>query len=93
MMPPVRLWCRVSVVGPGGGIVASWVLERSGHPDLGTVDDLARLALVARRLGGGVVLGDLCPCLRQLLELVGLPDHGGAGGDARLGLHREAGDG
>lgn len=92
-MPPDRLWCRVSVVGPGGGIVASWVLERPGHPDLGTVDDLARLALLAGRLGGGVVLGDLCPRLRQLLELAGLLADGEDDGDTRLGLHRGAGDG
>jgi hypothetical protein len=74
MVPPVYLWCRVTVVGPGGGTVATWAVARPGHPDLGTVDELARLALLAGRLGGGVVLSELCPRLCQLLDLAGLTE-------------------
>jgi hypothetical protein len=72
-MVVARLWCRVSVVGPGGGIVAGWIMERSGDPDLGTVDELARLMLAAARLGGGVVVTERSPRLHELLDLAGLP--------------------
>jgi hypothetical protein len=36
------------------------------------VDDVARLELLAGRLGGGIVLAELSPLLRELLELSGL---------------------
>jgi ABC-type transporter Mla MlaB component len=42
------------------------------RPDLGTVDALARLALMARRLDRGVTLLRASAELRQLLSLVGL---------------------
>ena len=51
-MAAVQLWCRVKVVGPGGDRLACCVLEGPGAPDLGAVDAVARLALLARRLGG-----------------------------------------
>ena len=44
------------------------------EPDLSTVDALARLALVARHLGGNVLLLDASPELRDLLHLAGLAD-------------------
>ncbi|HXQ76334.1 MAG TPA: hypothetical protein VN791_07560 [Acidimicrobiales bacterium] len=71
-MAVVELWCRVTVVGPDGAEVGCWVLTGPGMPDLGAVDDVARLALLARRLGGAVVLTELSPALRTLLELTGL---------------------
>jgi hypothetical protein len=71
-MCPVELWCRVTVVGPDGAELASHVLSGPGAPDMGTVDDVARLALRAGRLGGGAVLTDVCPALQALLELTGL---------------------
>ena len=46
-------------------------LER---PDLGTVDALARVALLARRLGGRVDIRHAAPELRELLALAGLGD-------------------
>ncbi len=36
------------------------------------MDDVARLALLAGRLGGGIVLTEVSPALRTLLELAGL---------------------
>ena len=60
------------MVGPGGGAVPSWVMEGRGLPDLGTVDHLARMALLAGRLGGAIVLTELSPPLRDLLDLAGL---------------------
>lgn len=44
------------------------------RPDVGTVDALARLTLVARQLGGQVLLLDAPHELRELLDLAGLAD-------------------
>lgn len=44
------------------------------EPDLGTIDALARLQLMARRLGCDVWLHDASSELRELLALVGLRD-------------------
>lgn len=44
------------------------------RPDVGTVDELARLALVARELGGEVVLLGAAAELRELVDLAGLGD-------------------
>jgi hypothetical protein len=71
-MTCVQLWCRVTVVDPNGAELTSSVLEGPGAPDLGTVDDVVHLALLAGRLGGGIVISELSPALRALLELSGL---------------------
>ena len=71
-MCPIEWWCRVTVVGPDGAELATYVLDGPGAPDMGTVDDVARLALMAGRLGGGTVLSDVSPALQALLELAGL---------------------
>ena len=44
------------------------------HPDAGTVEALARVALTARRLGRRVSLRDPSRELRELLDLFGLTD-------------------
>jgi hypothetical protein len=53
------------------------------HPDVGTVDALARLQLAARRRGGEVRLRNASGRLRELLALVGLvevlPRHSASG--------------
>ena len=67
-----QCWCRVTVRGPGGVLVGGFVLEGPGDPDLAAVDDVARVALQAARLGGGVTLRDVCPAMRALLELAAL---------------------
>ena len=54
--------------------VASWPLARWGCPDLAVVDGLARLQLLARRLGCSIQLRDPGVELRELLEAVGLGD-------------------
>jgi len=45
-----------------------------GHPNLTTVDALARLALDARRAGCRIRLRHACPELRNLLALAGLAE-------------------
>jgi hypothetical protein len=71
-MCPVPPWCRATVIGPDGAALASYVLDGPGAPDMGTVDYVARLALMAGRLGGRAVLTDVSPALQALLELAGL---------------------
>jgi len=60
------------VVGPDGAELACCLLGGPGAPDLEAVDDVAHLALLAGRLGGGIVLAEVSPALRALLELAGL---------------------
>jgi hypothetical protein len=65
-------WCRVTMTGPDGTALADGVLEGNHTPDLGAVDDLARLALEAKRLGGSIRLAEVSPALRSLLDLAGI---------------------
>lgn len=60
------------VVPDGTEIIVAHVDARA--PDLGLVETLARLRLLARRCGCGVRLHDAPEELRALLELVGLLD-------------------
>ena len=65
--------------------VASWALRCDREPDLGLVDEVARLQLAARRLGCSIWLRHACPDLLRLLELVGLRDVVGRGSLQALG--------
>jgi hypothetical protein len=67
-------WCRVTMVNSEGDPIADGVLEGPSSPDLGAVDDLARLALLAKRLDAHLRLVQVTPQLAELLELAGLPD-------------------
>lgn len=60
------------VIVHGGAELTSWPLARSDGPDLGEVDELARLALLARRAGCTMRLRDPGPVLLRLLDLAGL---------------------
>jgi len=59
MMAKAELWCRATIVGPGDLELAAFALEGPGDPDVGAVDDVARFVLLAKRLGGRLVLTDL----------------------------------
>jgi hypothetical protein len=72
-MATVQRWCLIKVVGPDGVVLAARVLEGPGSPDLRAVDDLARLALLATRLGGGISVAEVSPAMQELIELTGLP--------------------
>ncbi len=65
-------WCRLTVTERDGKVLARVVLQGAGAPGLGAVDDVARMALWAGRLGGTVVLRDVAPQLAELLGLSGL---------------------
>jgi len=71
-MVALQRWCRVTLVGPDGAVVARCELDGPGSPGLGVVDDVARLALLASRLGGGITLAEVSPAMRELVELAGL---------------------
>jgi hypothetical protein len=58
----------------GGVAVAAWRLAVAAQPDLGIVDDLARLQLAARRFGWSIRLRDPGEGLVALLALAGLTD-------------------
>jgi len=72
VMTAVQLWCRVTVVDADGTELGGCVLQGPGRPDLGAVDVVAHLTLLAGRRGGAVVLADVSPALRDLLEMAGL---------------------
>jgi hypothetical protein len=55
-----------------GAEVARWPLETSGRPGLQVVDELARLALAARRLGCSIRVRDPGHELVALLDLTGV---------------------
>ena len=63
-------------MGVPGGTSADVVVDVTGLPaaDLAAVDGLARLQLLARRLGGRIRLRGVDPRLRSVLGLVGLDD-------------------
>ena len=54
--------------------VASWSLESRPRADLSLIDELARLQLVARRLGCSLRLRGAWPELCELLDLAGLAE-------------------
>lgn len=67
----VERWCRVRLIGPAGEQLASISLAGCGAPDLDVLDDVARLGLLARRMGGRILLADVVPALARLVELAG----------------------
>jgi len=66
---------RPTVVLTRGDVeVATWPLPGCGRPDMGIVDQLARLQLEAQRLGCSIRLRHVTSELVELLELAGLDD-------------------
>ena len=66
-------WCRITVFDCDGTPVSTFVLEGSGLPDIGTVDDIAQRALAAGRAGARLVLSEVTPELQELIDLVAVP--------------------
>ena len=62
----------MSVVDPYGHELAGCVLEGPSAAVLAAVDTVARLTLVARRLGADVLVEDLSPRMTELLAFAGL---------------------
>lgn len=77
-------WCRLSIVDESGAL-----------PDMSIVDQIARLALTARRAGGQLVIESVCDELAELLDLSGLGvevNWDAEGGEQPLGVHRRQED-
>ena len=72
VMGPPQRWCTITIVAPDGAELVNCELRGRGDPDLRAVDDVAQVALLAKRLGGHVTLRTPAPRLRELLELAGL---------------------
>jgi hypothetical protein len=71
-MAATQRWCRVTLLWADGTVRVHHVLEGPGSPDVGSVEEVARLALWATRDGGSVVLSEVAPELDELLDLSGL---------------------
>jgi hypothetical protein len=99
-MTALQSWCRVIFVGDDGAELVCFVLEGAHAPNLGVVDQVARLALLAKRLTVAVVVSDVAPELQALLALTGLcveMEGQAKGGEETFGLQqsqeeRHAGD-
>jgi hypothetical protein len=72
VMVALQRWCRATVVRRDGSVFGEYVFEGEGGPDLGAVDGVARLALLAMRVGGRMTLVEVSAEMRELLDLVGL---------------------
>lgn len=64
----------IVVLALGGTEIARWPLAGSSRPDLEVIDELARLALTARRFGAEIGLRQAGPELLGLIDFVGLAD-------------------
>jgi hypothetical protein len=64
----------VVVLRQAAGDVVLGAVDRSVRCDLGLVEDLLRLQVVARRFGWSIAITEVRPDLRELFELVGLVD-------------------
>ncbi|MFZ0664931.1 MAG: hypothetical protein WAM97_04190 [Acidimicrobiales bacterium] len=71
-MGPPEVWGRLRIVADDGSALGAWVIERSCCPDFASVDQVARLQLLAAKLSGRVVFDEISPELRELVELAGL---------------------
>lgn len=72
--------------------LACWALG-DDRADLAAVEEVARLALAARRLGCSIRLRHAGPALSELLDLVGLADVVGLAGDlGQAGREAERGE-
>ncbi len=69
---------EVVLLGPGDVEVARWPLEEGVPVDLDLVDELARLALAAHRLGWSLRVSGPREDVADLLRLTGLSDALGA---------------
>jgi hypothetical protein len=92
----VKPWCRVVVLGADDVVQATWTVEGPGSPDLLVAETLATLQLLALRQGGGVILCDLAPALKDLLGFLGLlgevgweSEHGKEAFGIQEGVHHD----
>jgi hypothetical protein len=68
------MWCRLTMYGPDGTALCETTLAGAGAPDIGVVDQLARMRLRAVRAGATLELAEVSTALAELLELAGLSE-------------------
>jgi hypothetical protein len=69
----MTVWYRLYVRDAKGTVTARETIEGQGAPNVQTVDEVARRALEEARAGRRLVLVDVTPALRELIELAALP--------------------
>jgi hypothetical protein len=69
---PSVVWAKGRVLGHDGAVIRDWVIRRTDWPDMGSVDEVARLRLLAVRLGAELVFDEMSDELNELLRLAGL---------------------
>jgi hypothetical protein len=74
----------VVVVHRDGTEVVRWGVPLDDRPDLEVIDELARVALAARRTDDQVTVHVFCPRLASLIDLAGLRAALGAEGFGAL---------
>ena len=72
MVSVVGPWCRIVVMDHDGRELASFPVDGTARPDLGTVDLLARWQLWARHAGCSITVREPCPELEALVHLAGI---------------------
>jgi hypothetical protein len=80
------------VLARGDTELGRWPLGALNRADLGVVDQLARMHLVARRVGCSLRLDGVRPELSELLELVGLTELETGGRLRQVGGEAEDGE-
>jgi hypothetical protein len=80
------------VLARGDTELGRWPLGVLNRADLAVVDQLARMHLVARRVGCSLRLCGVRPELSQLLELVGLAELETGAGLRQVGGEAEGGE-
>jgi hypothetical protein len=68
---PKTRWALIVVSGQQGDVCRIWV-EGEGTPDMGTIDEMARLMHRAKLSGRQVQVEQVVPELAELIELSGL---------------------
>jgi hypothetical protein len=85
-MDPSRIWCRMTAISPDSRVEGVWVIRGVDRPDLATIDQIARCALIASRDGGRLLLDEVAVEVRELLKLVSLD----VAADGAVEVRREA---
>jgi hypothetical protein len=77
----------------GRAVLHTWSVDGDGPPDVGVVDRLARVQLMARRFGCSIRLRDTNADLSLLLDLLGLSHlFGGSPSVVEVGRKPEGGE-
>jgi hypothetical protein len=92
-MDAQELWGKLRLVAPDGTVLAFCRVRGFGRPDLGAVNEVGRIQLLATRIDAGVAFETICPALVELLDLAGLTVEmcrQSEGGEDLRGVEKEA---